>query len=90
MTLEPVAHSALSSKVALLASVQTLEKVAFLGWAGLVSILAAVITLTVAVGVDGPAGVPPGGSLGVVNFGSPTFADAAAAIGSILCSFPSP
>ncbi|KAL8279595.1 hypothetical protein RQP46_007908 [Phenoliferia psychrophenolica] len=73
--------------VALLASIQTLEKVAFLGWAGLVSILAAVITLTVAVGVNGPTGVPEGGSLGIVNFGSPTFAEAAGAVGTILFAF---
>ncbi|KAK4702958.1 hypothetical protein P7C70_g3266, partial [Phenoliferia sp. Uapishka_3] len=73
--------------VALLSSIQTLEKVAILGWTGLISVIVAIVTLTVAVGIDGPSGAPPGADLGIQNVGSPTFAQASSAVGTIVFAF---
>lgn len=74
----------------LVSSVRTLNKMSWLAWAGMISVVVAVFCLTVAVGVqDRPAEAPQEGPY-VSNyqlFGSPTFAEASAAIGSIIFAF---
>jgi hypothetical protein len=45
-----------------LASIQTLDRVSYIGWVGLTSIIVAVLTLTISVGVeDRPAAAPQTG-----------------------------
>lgn len=74
----------------ILASIRTLGKVSWLGWLGLGSILAAVITLAVSVGVsDRPEDAPPTGpwDKDLVIFGNPSFLEAASALSVLLFSF---
>lgn len=71
------------------ASIQTLHRVAILGWVGLVSIFAAVIACAVAVAIrDRPALAPPYPepfNINIRAFHKATFAAAANQIGSTLC-----
>lgn len=74
-----------------LGSIQTLGKISWLAWIGVVSILSAILILTVAVGVqDRPADAPvttgPWKS-DFELFGSPTPADAFASISSIVFAY---
>lgn len=79
---------------ALLASIQTLSRVSILGWVGLVSIFASIITVCAAVGVqDRPSLAPPAPELFDKNlraFGSPTFAQAANSLGTIVFAYGEP
>lgn len=72
-----------------LSSIRTLSDVSWVGWAGLVSILSAVITLAVAVATqDRPASAPPNGSWDK-NFklvGHPSFVETMGALNVILFS----
>ncbi|KAL1408799.1 hypothetical protein Q8F55_005613 [Vanrija albida] len=71
-------------------SVRTLGSVAWIGWAGLISLLAAVLTLAGAVGrQDRPAAAPPTGpwDKGVLAVAHPTFAQAIAGVSTILFSY---
>ncbi|TXT11205.1 hypothetical protein VHUM_01956 [Vanrija humicola] len=72
-----------------LSSIRTLSDVSWVGWAGLVSILSAVVTLTVAVATqDRPASAPPHGPWDK-NFkliGSPSFVEAMTSLNVILFS----
>ncbi|KAJ4323870.1 hypothetical protein N0V94_001654 [Neodidymelliopsis sp. IMI 364377] len=74
-----------------LGSIQTLGKISWLAWIGVISILSAILTLTVSVGVqDRPADAPP--SSGPFHsdyelFGSPSAADAFASISSIVFAY---
>lgn len=76
----------------LLGSIQTLEKVSFLGYVGLISIFASIITLTVAVGISsGRPHLAPEAPLPfdkmIVAFGNPTFAEAGNALGTIVFAY---
>ncbi|GAB7328628.1 hypothetical protein MBLNU13_g00567t1 [Cladosporium sp. NU13] len=74
----------------LVSSVRTLSKMSWLAWVGMISIVAAVFSLTVAVGVqDRPAEAPQEGPYVSTwkLFGTPTFAEAMAAIASIIFAF---
>ncbi|KAL1408875.1 hypothetical protein Q8F55_005689 [Vanrija albida] len=75
----------------LLGSIRTLGKISWIGWAGIVSIMAAIITLTVAVGVqDRPSEAPPAPApwdKGVLIIAHPTFAQAMSAINGIVFSY---
>ena len=76
--------------VFIFASIQTLNKISILGWIGLVSVFAAVMTMTIAVGVqDRPSAAPQTGPwekmLEVVPT-STTFAQAAVAVSNVLCT----
>lgn len=76
----------------LLGSIRTLDKVSIVGWAGLVSLAAALLILTIAVGLqDRPPDAPKLGpwdkDLHVVA--QPSFAKAMSAIASIVFSFGS-
>lgn len=76
----------------LLGSIQTLEKVSTLGYIGLVSIFASVITLTIAVGVNsGRPHLAPEPPLpfdkSIQAFGSPTFAQAGNALGTMVFAY---
>ncbi|GAA5832495.1 hypothetical protein JCM11251_001346 [Rhodosporidiobolus azoricus] len=69
-----------------IASVRKLENIRALGWIGLVSIMAALLTLTIAVPVGGrPALAPQEGPFDVeiVLFGQPTFAQGMNAVGTL-------
>lgn len=74
-----------------LASIPTLGKVTFLGWIGVVSILGALFTLTIAVGVqDRPAAAPAGDWLAtketfIVN--KPTFEAGISAISTLVFAY---
>ncbi|WVW84350.1 hypothetical protein I302_106384 [Kwoniella bestiolae CBS 10118] len=73
-----------------LASVQTLGKISWLGWIGMASILSALLTLTISVGVqDRPAEAPQVGSWdkGLVIWGKPSFTDAISAVSTLVFSF---
>jgi hypothetical protein len=73
----------------LLGSIRTLNKVSWVGWAGITSIIASVIILTVSVGVeDRPADAPQVGpwESGFQVIGHPTFFQAMDAINIILFS----
>ncbi|WWC64344.1 uncharacterized protein I303_106954 [Kwoniella dejecticola CBS 10117] len=73
-----------------LASIQTLGKISWLGWVGMTSIMAALLTLAIAVGVeDRPAAAPQVGpwDKDLVLFGNPNFTDAIAAISTLVLSF---
>ncbi|WOO84835.1 N amino acid transport system protein [Vanrija pseudolonga] len=70
-----------------LCCLRTLSHVAFLGWVGLVSILAAVFTVAIACGVQGrPAAAPQVGpwTKEIKLFGSPSFAEGMTAVSSIV------
>jgi hypothetical protein len=74
----------------LLASVQTLGKISWLGWVGLISIVAAVLTLTVSVGVqDRPALAPQTGEWDkdFRIIGQPTFLQASSAISNLILAY---
>ncbi|KAL5049419.1 hypothetical protein BDW71DRAFT_175849 [Aspergillus fruticulosus] len=72
-----------------LSSIQTLAKMSWLAWIGTACIIAAVSTVTIAVGVQGHPpevdGVVPEADYKL--FGSPNFADAMAAISTICLSY---
>lgn len=73
-----------------LSSVRTLDRLSFLGWIGMVSILSACITLAVSVGVQSrPSAAPQTGpwSKDLVMFGSPSFADASSSLGTVVFAF---
>lgn len=75
----------------LLCSVRTLGKISWLGWVGLISIMAAILALTIAVGVEErPADAPPypepwSKDLKITN--AATLAQAMTAINSILFAY---
>ncbi|WVR06193.1 hypothetical protein IAU60_003223 [Kwoniella sp. DSM 27419] len=74
----------------LLASVRTLGNISWLGWVGLVSMLSAIITLTISVGVqDRPAAAPQTGiyESGFNIIGHPSFTEASSAISSLILSY---
>ncbi|KAF3006062.1 hypothetical protein E8E13_010942 [Curvularia kusanoi] len=74
-----------------LGSIQTLGKISWLAWIGIISILSSILILTIAVGVeDRPADAPqtPGPWKSDYElFGSPTPADAFASISSIIFAY---
>lgn len=68
-------------------SIRTLGKITFLGWIGVASITASIITMTVAVGIqDRPADAPKVGpwEKNAKAFGDPTFPAAMSAVSSFL------
>ncbi|KEF62009.1 uncharacterized protein A1O9_03581 [Exophiala aquamarina CBS 119918] len=69
-----------------LGSIQTLHEVSWLAWVGAISILTAIFTLTIAVGVqDKPAAAPPGPfKSNWKGVGDPTFESAISACSSIV------
>lgn len=73
------------------ASIQTLSRVSILGYIGLISIMGSIITVCVAVGIqDRPALAPPAPALFDKNlkaFGSPTFAEAANSLGTVVFAY---
>lgn len=74
----------------LLASVRTLGKISWLGWIGLVSILAAIFTVTISVGVqDRPALAPKTGpwETGFQVIGHPSFTEASSAISALILAY---
>ncbi|KAF5847286.1 hypothetical protein GGP41_000043 [Bipolaris sorokiniana] len=73
-----------------LASIKTLGKLSWIAWVGLAGIMSAIITLTVAVSLqDRPSAAPQFGpwQSDFELFKSPTFAEAAAALSSIVFAF---
>ncbi|KAK1922367.1 putative amino acid transporter [Papiliotrema laurentii] len=83
-----VAVSAIAA--GLIGSIQTLGRIQALGWIGVVSILSAVIVLTITVGIqERPNDAPTVGpwDRDVIYFGSPTFAQASSAVSSIVVSY---
>ncbi|KAF9878798.1 transmembrane amino acid transporter [Colletotrichum karsti] len=71
-------------------SIQTLGKITWFAWIGLVAILSSILTLTVAVGVqDRPAAAPQGGVWvsDYVVVGKPTFSEAASALSTLVFAF---
>ncbi|KAL1793804.1 hypothetical protein ACET3X_007225 [Alternaria dauci] len=73
-----------------LASIKTLDKLSWIAWVGLVGIMSAIITLTVAVSLqDRPSAAPQFGpwQSDFELFKSPTFAEASAALSSIVFAF---
>ncbi|KAK6908126.1 hypothetical protein I204_06100 [Kwoniella mangroviensis CBS 8886] len=73
-----------------LSCIQTLGKISWLGWVGLVSIMSALLTLTIAVGVeDRPATAPQDGAWdkGLVIWGQPTFTEAITAVSALVFAF---
>lgn len=74
----------------LMASIQTLGKITWLGWVGLVSIVGAVLTLTISVGVqDRPADAPQNGpwDRDFRIIGEPTFLEASSAISNLILAY---
>lgn len=73
--------------VFLLASIQTLDKVAWITWAGALSLVVSLFLVTIAVAVsDRPAGAPPAPAPYDKNFriiSSPTFAAAMSAVSQL-------
>ncbi|GAA5935907.1 uncharacterized protein JCM15063_001845 [Sporobolomyces koalae] len=72
------------------ASLRTLGGIKWLGWVGLVSILSAILTVTIAVGVgERPSLAPQEGpwSKGIVIWGTPDFAEAMTAISNLVLAF---
>jgi amino acid permease len=70
------------------ASVQTLNRISLVSWVGFISIMAAIITLTIAVGVqDRPADAPPTGpwDKNITAFKKASFFDGIAAISTAIC-----
>jgi len=73
-----------------LASIKTLSKLSWIAWIGLAGIMSAIITLTVSVSIqDRPSAAPQFGpwESDFELFKSPTFAEAAAALSSIVFAF---
>ncbi|WVQ72141.1 hypothetical protein IAR50_001686 [Cryptococcus sp. DSM 104548] len=73
-----------------LASIRTLGNISWLGWIGLTSIVSAIITLTIAVGVqDRPALAPQTGpwDKGFNVIGHPTWLEASSAVASLVVSY---
>jgi len=73
-----------------LASIETLGKISWLGWIGMTSILAAILTLTVSVGVqERPALAPQVGNWNKIVYvtNDPTFSDAVSAISGLVFAF---
>lgn len=73
-----------------LASIQTLGRISWLGWVGVISILGAILTLTVAVGLqDRPSEAPATGpwdkNLLITN--DPSFVEAIAAVSALVFSY---
>ena len=71
-------------------SIQTLAKVSWIAWVGMFCILTAILTLTIAVGVqDRPASAPQEGvyESNYKLVGSPTFAEAISAVSTIVFAF---
>jgi amino acid permease len=74
----------------LFGSIRTLSKVTWIGWVGIFSIMASILTLTIAVGVqDRPNDAPQTGPWDkeLQVFGKPTFAQAMSAINGIVFSY---
>lgn len=74
----------------LVSSIQTLGKISWFGWVGLIAILASIVTLAVAVSVqDRPSAAPPTGpwETGVVAIGHPSFTAGVAAVANIVFSY---
>jgi hypothetical protein len=75
----------------LVGSIRTLGKVSWIGWAGIVSIMSAILILTIAVGVqERPFLAPPAPGpwdKELKIFATPTFAGAMSAINSIVFSY---
>ena len=74
-----------------MASIQTLNKISILGWIGFVSVMAAILTITVAVGIqDRPSAAPQTGpwdkNIAVVNH-SGTFLGGMAAVSTVVFSY---
>ncbi|KAF5526436.1 N amino acid transport system protein [Colletotrichum aenigma] len=71
-------------------SIQTLGKITWFAWIGLVAILSSILTLTIAVGVqDRPASAPQG-DVWVSDYvivGKPTFAEASSALSTLVFAF---
>ncbi|KAJ9111620.1 hypothetical protein QFC22_006493 [Naganishia vaughanmartiniae] len=67
--------------VFLLASIQTLEKLSFVGWVGSVLIVTIAVTIT-----ERPAAAPQSGpyDIDILIFGKPSFASAMGAVGQLL------
>lgn len=73
-----------------LASVRTLSRMTFLAWAGLISLLVAIFTVTIAVGVqDRPDTAPQEGTWesDYKLFNAPSFADGMSAISTIILAY---
>ncbi|KAH0045714.1 amino acid transporter, partial [Aureobasidium melanogenum] len=71
-------------------SIQTLGRITWLAWVGVIAIISAILTLTVAVGVGGrPAAAPQTGpwKSDYKIVGSPTFEDAISAISSLIFAY---
>ncbi|CAK9785103.1 unnamed protein product [Cutaneotrichosporon oleaginosum] len=70
-----------------LCSIRTMGQITWLGWIGMVSIMAGILAMTVAVGVqDRPSDAPKTGpwDRDLKAVGSPTFADAISAVASVI------
>ncbi|WVR07864.1 hypothetical protein IAU60_004907 [Kwoniella sp. DSM 27419] len=72
-----------------LSSIQTLSKISWIGWAGLFSIMSAVITLMVAVGVTDRPSLAPAGDFHIKSpaFTTPGFVDSINAITIIIFAY---
>jgi len=71
-----------------LASIETLGRVSWLGWIGLISILVSILTLTISVGIqDRPAIAPVDWQKDVFIVTQPTFPEAISAISSLVFAF---
>ncbi|VUC25959.1 unnamed protein product [Clonostachys rosea] len=73
-------------------SIRTLGRITILAWIGLFSIIAAIFTVTIAVGIqDRPASAPQTGhwESDYKLFGTPTFLEAATAVSSLIFAFAS-
>lgn len=71
------------------ASIQTLNRISLVSWVGFVSIMGAIVTLTIAVGVqDRPAAAPPTGpwDKNIAAFKKASFFDGIAAISTAICA----
>ncbi|KAF4970042.1 hypothetical protein FSARC_2859 [Fusarium sarcochroum] len=74
----------------LMASIRTLGRISFIAWVGLASILGAILTLTVAVGVQNrPAAAPQEGpwETNYHLFKNPSFLEAVSAVSSLIFAF---
>jgi hypothetical protein len=77
----------------LVGGIQTLDRISWLTWVGMGGIMAAILTMTVAVGVqDRPSLAPQTGpwDTGVVAVGSAGFVEATAALASIVFTWSGP
>ncbi|TXT04330.1 hypothetical protein VHUM_04217 [Vanrija humicola] len=74
----------------MLCSIRTLGQIAWLGWVGCISILVAILTLTIAVGVqDRPAAAPPVGpwERDIQVIAHPPFAEGMTMVNNVLFSY---